>query len=122
MPLSEREQRLLDEMERNLYGSDSDFLRRVGRAGSRPNYRSVVLGIALGVIGIALLVFGVVRPLTIVGVAGFIVLLAGVLLALSAPRKAGPRTTKGPRVNGGSTGTFSERMTQRWERRQERGE
>ncbi|MET0713865.1 MAG: DUF3040 domain-containing protein, partial [Mycetocola sp.] len=30
MPLSEQEQRLLDEMERNLYRNDADFVSTVG--------------------------------------------------------------------------------------------
>jgi len=43
MPLSEQEQRLLDEMERNLYRNDADFVAAVSGRG-RPNYRSIVLG------------------------------------------------------------------------------
>ena len=45
MPLSEQEQRLLEEMERSLYNNDSDFVATVGNRGGRPNYTLVVVGV-----------------------------------------------------------------------------
>ena len=53
MPLSEQEQRLLEEMERNLYRNDADFVAAVGGVrGRRPNYRAIVLGVLLAVAGV----------------------------------------------------------------------
>ena len=60
MPLSEHEQRLLDEMERSLYHSEADDVTTVGGGRARPNYTAIALGIIAGVIGIALLLVGVV--------------------------------------------------------------
>ena len=52
MPLSEQEQRLLEEMERSLYHNDADFVATVSSRSSRPNYRMIVIGIIIGVLGI----------------------------------------------------------------------
>ena len=89
MPLSEQEQRLLEEMERNLYKNDADFVATVGGAGrGRPNYRSIVLGILLAVAGVAGLIAGVALQLLIVGVLGFALMFAGVLIAITPSKRA----------------------------------
>ncbi|MEO5919865.1 MAG: DUF3040 domain-containing protein, partial [Pseudolysinimonas sp.] len=54
MPLSEHEQRLLDEMERSLYHNEADDVTTVGGGRARPNYTAIALGIIAGVVGIAL--------------------------------------------------------------------
>src|SRR5882672_4764925 len=65
MPLSEHEQRLLDQIERALYAEDPKFASTVrGARLRRPSRRRRLQGIALFVLGIALLVLGVVLTLT----------------------------------------------------------
>jgi len=125
MPLSEQEQRLLEEMERNLYRNDADFVHAVGGVrGRRPNYRSIVLGVLLAVAGIGALIAGVALQLLIVGVIGFALMFGGVLLAIApgkrgaaAPAPAEPTSgsSKGKRSGGG----FMDRLNDRWDRRQE---
>ena len=125
MPLSEQEQRLLEEMERNLYRNDADFVHAVGGVrGRRPNYRSIVLGVLLAVAGIGALIAGVALQLLIVGVIGFALRFGGVLLAITpgkrgaaAPAPAEPTSgsSKGKRSGGG----FMDRLNDRWDRRQE---
>jgi predicted phage tail protein len=124
MPLSEQEQRLLEEMERNLYRNDADFVHAVGGVrGRRPNYRAVVLGVLLAVVGVGALIAGVALQLLIVGIIGFALMFAGVLVAItpskrgsvgSAPNGA-PTTAKVQRPRGG----FMDRLNERWDRRQE---
>ncbi len=125
MPLSEQEQRLLEEMERSLYQNDADFIATVGGRRGRPNYSIVVLGVLLGLAGIAVLVTGVVVRQPLVGLLGFAVMFAGVLLAItpsrksgaaSAPRAGGPgaATTGAPRKRG-----FMENLNERWDKREE---
>jgi len=126
MPLSEQEQRLLEEMERNLYRNDADFVHAVGGVrGRRPNYRSIVLGVLLAVAGIGALIAGVAIPLLILGVLGFALMFAGVLLAISpgkrgaaapAPEEPGAGAAKGAKRSGGG---FMDRLNERWDRRQE---
>ena len=56
MPLSEQEQRLLDEMERHLMSNDTDVVTAPSRALS---YRNIVLGSILVLAGLGALVVGV---------------------------------------------------------------
>lgn len=86
MPLSEQEQRLLDEMERSLYHQDADDVATVGQRG-RASYTAVALGIIAGVLGVVLLVVGVVVRQPVVGLLGFIAMFAGALLAFAPPRR-----------------------------------
>jgi hypothetical protein len=126
MPLSEQEQRLLDEMERNLYQNDADFVSAVGSRRLRPNYRGIVIGAILVVVGVIVLIIGVGSRLSVVGVVGFVVMFAGVLIALTPARA--PRTAAGaedsakrpstPRAGSKSPG-FMANLNDRWERRQE---
>ncbi len=60
MPLSEQEQRLLEEMERSLYQNDADFVATVSQRRGRPNYTLLVVGLLIAVVGIATLIVGVV--------------------------------------------------------------
>jgi hypothetical protein len=117
MPLSEQEQRLLEEMERSLYHNDADFVATVGNRRVRTNYRSVVVGIIVGIVGIAVTVTGVVSHIAVVGIAGFVVMFAGVLIAVSAPRGSlGAAPAEHPRAR--KVG-FMDRMNDRWEKRQD---
>ena len=86
MPLSEQEQRLLEEMERSLYHNDADFVAGGSRRRGRPTYSTVVTGVLIAIVGLAGLVTGVVIQLPVVGVIGFIAMFAGVLIALSPGR------------------------------------
>src|SRR4030095_2595289 len=89
MPLSEQEQRLLWEMERNLYRNDADFVHAVGGVrGRRPNYRAIVLGVLLAVAGVGALIAGVALQLLIVGIIGLALLVTRVLLSIT-PNKRG---------------------------------
>jgi len=119
MPLSEQEQRLLEEMERNLYQNDSDFVSAVGARVGKINYTVVVTGALLVVAGIATLITGVMIALPVVGVLGFIVMFAGVLVATTRPRAvaAGPRAQNAPQRPKSSS--FMEGINERWEKRQE---
>lgn len=122
MPLSEQEQRLLDEMERSLYRNDADFVATGGRRG-RPNYRSMTIGILLAAGGVAALIAGVAIPQLLVGIAGFVLMFAGVLLALTPSKRLTPEditsSTGSPRAAAHDSGGFIGRMNDRWERRQE---
>ena len=86
MPLSEQEQRLLEEMERSLYHNDADFVAGGSRRRGRPTYSMVVAGVLIAIVGLAGLVTGVVIQLPVVGVIGFVAMFAGVLIALSPGR------------------------------------
>ena len=117
MPLSEQEQRLLDEMERNLYHGDADFVASVGRVPGRVNYTAVAGGVLLAIAGIGGLILGVLLQNWFVGVLGFAAMFAGVLLAIGSPgrrRVATGAFSAAPRARRSG---FMDRMNDRWERR-----
>src|ERR1041384_5029955 len=101
MPLSEHEQRLLDQIERALYAEDPKFASTVrGARLRRPSRRRRLQGIALFVLGVALLVLGVILPLKpggvpVVSLLGFLVMFFGALLTLSALRQGGGEGEEG---------------------------
>lgn len=123
MPLSEQEQRLLEEMERSLYHNDADFVAGTAGRHGRPTYTTIVTGVLIGVVGIATLIAGVGVRLPVVGVLGFILMFAGVLIALTPARGAAtPRPTAEPGQDGAPSvtrpgSTFLRNLSDRWEKR-----
>ena len=89
MPLSEQEQRLLDEMERHLMRNDADVVS-APRDGRTLSYRNIVYGTILVLVGLGGLIIGVSTDLVAVGVIAFIVMLAGVVLAVTPTPGPGP--------------------------------
>ena len=135
MPLSEHEQRQLEQIERALYAEDPKFAQAVRAKDPRVHYKRRIVEAAIGfLLGVGLLLAGVVSKLTVVGVAGFVVMLACSMWALSswrhmsggaaAGRRPGPgaRERPGPAspAGPGSRTRFMERLEERWRRRQER--
>jgi hypothetical protein len=117
MPLSEQEQRLLDEMERSLYHGDADFAS-VDRVRTGVNYTAVVGGILLGIAGIGVLLLGVLLHAWIVGVLGFVAMFAGVLIAVGTPRRHGRARAFAPTGVRRRAG-FMDRLAERWDRRRQ---
>ncbi len=91
MALSEQEQRLLDELERNLYSNDRDRVVRVDPRAVEINYRSLVIGILVVVLGIIGLIVGAAVQQPIVGVASFAVMFGGAMFGLNAFRPQNSR-------------------------------
>lgn len=121
MPLSEREQRLLDEMERSLYQNDADFVSTVSQHRGRPNYTILIVGILIALAGIGTIVTGVIVKLPLIGVLGFVIVFVGALLAISPPKGAGSAPVEPMAAPPGKAkaGSFMDRMNERWDRRQD---
>jgi hypothetical protein len=128
MPLSDHEQRMLDQIESALYAEDPKFASSV-RGGSlrAPSARRRLQGAALFVIGLAMLVCGVAFKATMIGsfpilsVFGFLVMFGGVVFAITGPRMAGGRSAESgsarQKRSKGSGGSFTSRMEDRFRRR-----
>src|SRR3954452_5998937 len=83
VPLSEHEQRLLEQIERALVDDDPKFASTVRTGDARLKARrKVQLGVLLLIVGLGILILGVVIPQTIVGVLGFLVMFGGLGLGL----------------------------------------
>ena len=131
MPLSEHEQRLLDQIEQALYAEDPKWANAVRTRDPRNHYKRRLIKASIGfVLGVVLLMVGVVTPLTPLGVAlgvgGFVVMLATSLWGLSSWKRmngfgadpaAPSRGQPGRNVRRGPRPGFMERMEERWRRR-----
>jgi len=124
MPLSEHEQRLLEEMERNLYKNEADVVN-TSDFRRTPNYTAIAVGVLMGLVGIATMVVGVSLDITLVGVLGFGVLFAGVMVAVAIPgssNEGSPSGRSAPKAKSpAASSSFMDRLNERWERR-ERGD
>ena len=85
VPLSEHEQRQLDQIERALYAEDPKFAQAVRARDPRVHYKRRVIEAAIGfILGVGLLMAGVVSKYIWIGVAGFVVMLACSMWALTS--------------------------------------
>lgn len=89
MPLSENEQRLLEQMERALYAEDPKFASALQGSSLRERYRRRALIASVGfVAGVALLMTGLVTQVLPVSILGFVVMLGTAFFAVTSWRDA----------------------------------
>ncbi|HEV3292810.1 MAG TPA: DUF3040 domain-containing protein [Streptosporangiaceae bacterium] len=90
MPLSEHEQRQLEQIEQALYADYPKLAQAVRAKDPRIHYKRRVVYAAIGfLIGVGLLMAGVVYKTTYIGVGGFVVMLACAMWALTSWRHMG---------------------------------
>jgi hypothetical protein len=140
VPLSEHEQRVLEQIERALYADDPKFAATVRGIDPRTLHRRRYLRAALGaVIGVVLLPVGIAVEQLELSVAGFVLMLLAFLYGVStwrqgreaaeAPEPGVVRVTELPttrRVRGKKAGTpptpkrsIVKRFEDRWDRRRD---
>jgi hypothetical protein len=104
VPLSEHEQRLLEQMEQQLSVEDPKFASAMrGSAARVKARRRMILG-ALGVlVGLGLVLLGVAQGIVLIGIAGFAVMVAGAWLAVTPARQKGPGGPVGTVAADGTT-------------------
>lgn len=119
MPLSEHEQRILDEIERRLAAEDPKFARATAVATPRGvATRRVKRSAIVFAVGLALLIGGLIAGLdnanllVAFGLAGFAVMLGAIVLLVRAWKDLG--TTVGA---SGSSASWIQRMDRRWRER-----
>lgn len=117
MALSEHEQRLLEEMERSLYHNEADVVSTLGATRRAPNYTAVVSGVVMAVIGLAVMLWAVSSSLTWLGVIGFLVLFAGVMIAVTIPGPVAESSVRASSRGGRSGGSLMDQLNERWDRR-----
>jgi len=126
VPLSEHEQRMLEQMERALYAEDPKFATALEGSGLRTyTRRRVYQAVAGFLVGIALLMAGMVAKQVWLSVVGFLVMLGCAVLAVTGWRKApkpgeqppagGPHARRQPRQKR----SMMDRIEQRWQRRRD---
>ncbi len=128
MPLSEHEQRLLEQMERALYAEDPKFASALRGADLRTHFRRRAYQAMAGfVLGVALLMTGLVINMIPISIVGFLVMLACAVLAVSnwrripGPGEIAAASGPAPRRHRQRT-KFTDRLEERWRRRRDEGE
>jgi hypothetical protein len=129
VPLSEHEQRLLEQIEQALYADDPKFAQSWRGRDLRSHQRARVLrAAAVIVVGLGLLVAGVVTQSgntvlgVVLGVAGFLLMLAGAWLAMAGRRRPAPPAAVAPKAPGRPRRprtSLKQRLEERWDRRQD---
>jgi hypothetical protein len=133
VPLSEHERRQLEQIEAALRAGDPRFADAVRAADPQVHYRRRAIAAALGFLaGVGLLLAGVVVNVILIAVAGFVVMLACSLWAITSYRRmtgSAPATARGPgknrhAVKGRQASTqagsgLMARLEERWRRRQQ---
>lgn len=131
MPLSEHEQRMLEQMERALYAEDPKFATALEGSGLRTyTRRRVYQAVAGFLVGIALLMAGMVAQEIWISVVGFLVMLGCAVLAVTGWRKApkpGEQQTLGEAAAGARSQprqsrqrkSMMNRIEERWQRRRD---
>jgi len=111
--LSDHEKRMLAEMEAALTQDDPRLVSTLNGSSRTPQASRLLGGVATVLGGMALLLTGLIAQQVIVGIVGFLVALAGLVLAVSNFNlKAG--AAKGARKPGKN---WSQRLEDRWDKR-----
>jgi hypothetical protein len=119
VPLSEHEQKLLDQIEQALYAEDPKFASAVRSARSRSRTRrSIVLSVLGVLVGLGLVLVGLVTSI-IVAVVGFVLVVASCGWAAQSlrSRAAGPGDAMPPVGRAGRQAGLRTRMEDRLRRR-----
>ncbi len=121
MPLSEHEQRLLEQLEQQLHAEDPKFANALSTAPGRSlSTRNIVIGVLVMIAGLLVLLAGVATHLIVVGIAGFLIMGGGVYLAVSKPKFADAKasTTKpGPHAGTKQKSGFMNGLEEKWDER-----
>lgn len=134
MALSDREQQLLEQMERALIEEDPKFATSMrGGPGSARNRRRLAIGVGGVLLGLGIVLAGVTFQQVIIGAIGFAIMVGSVIFAMTEgkpdlkvvsetgefqrPKKRG----KAGKVKG-SGPSFMEKLEERWDERRDKGQ
>jgi hypothetical protein len=122
VPLSEHEQRLLDEIEQALYAEDPKFASAV-RSARRRSSRRTAMVISLLCVGLSLtlVLVGLLAKVIVLSVVGFVLLVAGLAYGVQSIRHAATAGTQSPNATtraprqGGVRGRMEDRLRRRFD-------
>jgi len=135
VPLSDEEQRLLEQMEHALATEDPKFASALRGSTLRARLRRAVIVSALGFFaGVGLLMFGAVLQMTVITVVGFVLMLGAAYVFVTAWRRGGEVASDESAEPDGDAparpvarsqsqehSSFMDRMEERWRRRRDEG-
>src|SRR5215831_11584329 len=123
VPLSEHEQRQLEQIEQALYADYPKLAQAVRAKDPRIHYKRRVVQAAIGfLLGVGLLLAGVVSKFIFVGVGGFVVMLACAMWALTSWRHMGGAASgRSVSASRGPSGVRSQRQGRKARKGKRRG-
>ena len=117
VPLSEYEQRVLNELEQQLASQDPALGAKM-TSPPGPRRGRVAVGLAIGLVGLAALIIGMVIGQMWVSMLGFVLMFAGAYWALTRPKPMRAATSSpAAKPRGPRRPKLSERFEKRWEER-----
>jgi UPF0716 family protein affecting phage T7 exclusion len=129
VPLSDEEARLLHQLEQSLAAEDPDFASTLRGSKFMAHNRRVAVIAALGFIaGLVVMFTGAVSKMTWLGVLGFLAMVGTAFLFSQAWRRgigsrdgesSAPSKGPGRQAKQKSSGSFVDRMEERWQRRRD---
>jgi hypothetical protein len=130
VPLSDEEARLLHQLEQSLAAEDPDFASTLRGSKLMAHNRRVAVLAGLGFIaGLVVMFTGAVSKMTWLGVIGFLAMVGTAFLFTQAWRRglggsdgAAPARGPGRAPRQKSSGSFVDRMEERWQRRRDEGD
>ena len=119
VPLSEHEQRLLDQIEQALYAEDPKFASSVRSARSRFRARRWIVLACFGIAaGLAVVLVGLATKIVVLGVLGFVLILGScVYIATALSNRSGKASDSAPGGTKGRSAGVRSRMEDRLRRR-----
>lgn len=119
MALSEYEQRVLEQMERQLLSDDPKLATTMTEKRTR-SFQQYLIASAGATVGVGVLIAGAFTQAAWLGIIGFLILFAAILYVVSAKPAGALRTT----TTGGKGSapkprqSLQDRIAERWEKRQ----
>ncbi|MBM7050767.1 MULTISPECIES: DUF3040 domain-containing protein [unclassified Rothia (in: high G+C Gram-positive bacteria)] len=125
MPLSEHEQRLLDQLEKQLGADDPTFAQSMNSGSAAtgvattPSYspRNLAIGALVVLVGLGVVIAGVSTKLIIVGVLGFIIAAAGLYGATTHTDAPTTKATPAKTAGAAKQSRFMQNLEGRWDER-----
>lgn len=121
MPLSDYEKQVLAQMEAQLASDDPALATRLGSSHATTQPRKIAWGVVLAIVGITALVTGVALgggiASVLVGVSGFVLMVAGVMLVLVGLRGVSVLGNQKSQRKASDKSSFMDRQQDRWDQR-----
>lgn len=132
MALSDHEQQLLDQLERQLRADDPHFADSIGSSSiadpTRPrlSVKHIILGVLAVVVGIGVVILGVALKQILIGVLGFLIAAAGLYwvtsrASSSQSNNAVPGRARNSHQSTAKSSKFMQNLEERWDNRQRGG-
>jgi len=114
--LSEREQKLLEQMEQALYAEDPRFASRIRTQSASRSRRRLLIGVVGVLLGLGLVLLGVLNQQIWLGAVGFLAMVGVAVYGFAPARPADEQPAHRPAPK--AKGDVLKRFERRWDKRE----